>query len=71
MKADSVNSLCNTNFKHINSTKSPYSKDEKAVVAAMTALGAGVSCAVLAKKAGYSLKPSKMFRNIKNSYFIN
>ena len=45
-----------------------YSKKDKAVVATTTALGVSVAAAVLAKKAGYSLKPSKMFKNIKNSY---
>lgn len=45
-----------------------YSKKKKAIVAATTALGVAVSSAILAKQAGYSLKPSKMFKNIKNSY---
>lgn len=57
-------------FKHFGETeqKNPYSKKQRAVVAGMSALGTAVSCAILAKKAGYSLKPSKMFKNIKNSY---
>lgn len=45
-----------------------YSKGQKAIIAATTALGVAASSAILAKKAGYSLKPSKMFKNIKNSY---
>ena len=57
-------------FKHFGETeqKNPYSKKQRAVVGGMSALGTAVSCAILAKKAGYSLKPSKMFKNIKNSY---
>ena len=57
-------------FKHFGETeqKNPYSKKQRAVVAGMSALGTAVSCAILAKKAGYSLNPSKMFKNIKNSY---
>ena len=57
-------------FKHFGETeqKNPYSKKQRAVVAGMSALGTAVSCAILAKKAGYSLHPSKMFKNIKNSY---
>lgn len=57
-------------FKHFGETeqKNPYSKKQRAVVAGMSALGTAVSCAILAKKAGYSLNPSKMLKNIKNSY---
>ena len=57
-------------FKHFGEAeqKNPYSKKQKAVVAGMSALGTVASCAILAKRAGYSLKPSKMFKNIKNSY---
>ena len=45
-----------------------YSAKDKAVVAATTALGVGATVAMLAKGAGYSLNPSKMFKNFKNSY---
>ena len=45
-----------------------YTFKEKAIVATTTALGVAASTAILAKKAGYSLNPSKMFKNIKNSY---
>ena len=45
-----------------------YSKTDRTIVAATTALGVAVSGAILAKGAGYSLKPSKMFKNIKKSY---
>ena len=55
-------------FKHFGEqdSKNTYSKGQKAVVAGMAALGTAVSCAILAKRAGYSLKPSKMF-NLKNT----
>lgn len=57
-------------FKHFGEqdSKNTYSKRQKAVVAGMAALGTAASCAILAKRAGYSLKPNKMFKNIKNSY---
>lgn len=57
-------------FKHFGEqdSKNTYSKGQKAVVAGMAALGTVASCAILAKRAGYSLKPNKMFKNIKNSY---
>lgn len=57
-------------FKHFGEqdSKNTYSKGQKAVVAGMAALGTAASCAILAKRAGYSLKPNKMFKNIKNSY---
>lgn len=48
--------------------KSDYTTGQKAVIAATTAIGVAASAAILAKKAGYSLKPSKIFSNIKNSY---
>ena len=48
--------------------REPYSLGQKAVVATTTALGVAASCAILAKKAGYSLNPKKMFSNIKDSY---
>ena len=48
--------------------KTQYSKRDKAIVFATTALGVCAAAAGLAKGAGYSLKPNKMFKNIKNSY---
>lgn len=56
-------------FGHSHSfNESEYSRAKKAVVATTTVLGVAASSAILAKKAGYSLKPSKMFKDIKNSY---
>lgn len=58
------------NFRHHHSfNKSDYSKKEKAIIAATTAIGVATSCACLAACAGYSFKPSKMFKNFKNSWF--
>ena len=69
MKLNSVNIYNNTSFGHGTSEKkSPYSKKDRLIIAGMTTLGTAASCAILAKKAGYSLNPSKMFKNIKNSY---
>ena len=48
--------------------KTQYSKRDKAIVFATTALGVCAAAAGLAKGAGYSLKPDKMFKNVKNSY---
>lgn len=45
-----------------------YTTAQKATVFATTALGVATSCALLAKKAGYSLHPKKMIKNFKNSY---
>lgn len=42
-------------------------KDRLKILGAASA-GVAIACAGLAKNAGYSLKPAKMFRNIKNSY---
>ena len=47
---------------------SEYTIGEKAIVATTTALGVCTAAAALAKGAGYSLNPNKMFKNIKNSY---
>lgn len=57
------------NFKGSNDNN--YSTAQKATVFATTALGVAASCALLAKKAGYSLHPKKMFKDIKNSYLAN
>lgn len=75
MLLTSVNTLPNSNelsnkqtFGHGHSSENHYTKGQKAVVACTTALGVAGSLALLAKKAGCSLKPSKMFKDIKNSY---
>ena len=59
----------NPSFGHFNnSKKSGYKPSDKAIIASTTTLGVLASLAILAKRAKYSLKPSKMFKNIKNSY---
>jgi hypothetical protein len=58
-------------FQHFHNEEKPkdeYSTKQKALVTATSALGVAASLAVLAKTEGYSLKPSKMFKNIKNSF---
>lgn len=45
-----------------------YKSSEKILIAGMSALGVLGSLAILAKREHYSLKPSKMFKNIKDSY---
>ena len=64
------NNLSNeVRFGHSNSKKeSPYNFKQKALITAASTLGVLGSLAILAKRAGYSLTPSKMFKNIKNSY---
>lgn len=60
----------NPKFAHSHKSikTSEYKPSEKAVILGTTALGVMGSLAVLAKSAKYSLNPSKMFKNIKNSY---
>ena len=59
----------NPQFGHVHSIKdSGYKPSEKAIIAGTTTIGVLSSLALLAKCAKYSLKPSKMFKNIKNSY---
>ena len=61
----------NPKFGHGNSySDSKYNKQEKRLIAATTAIGVLGSLAYLSKSAGYSLKPQKMFKNIKNSYLV-
>ena len=56
-------------FGHGDSLKnSGYTSKQKAVVASTTIVGVAASLALMAKCAKYSLKRSKMFKNIKNSY---
>lgn len=61
-------SINSTNFGHKHK-KSSYSAKDRAIVALTTALGVTASMAVLAKGAHYSLKPARMIKDIKNSYF--
>ena len=79
MQALSVNmnsNICadfnNRNLKfghaHNSMRESGYKPSEKALITGMSMLGVAASIALLAKRAGYSLKPSKIFKNIKNSY---
>jgi len=56
-------------FRHGNPwSESGYTLEKKTIVAGTTALGVGLAIAGLAKHAGYSLKPSRMFKNFKKSY---
>ncbi len=63
-------SLRNPQFEHSHNLVkgNEYKPSEKALVAGTTTLGVLASLALLAKSAKYSLKPSKMFKDIKNSY---
>ena len=66
------NSNTGLGFGHGHSAKnSSYSPKEKALISATTAIGVMASLAMLAKNAKYSLKPSKMFSNIKKSYLAS
>lgn len=56
-------------FSAAKSDKQHYGVKDKAILASSVALGVAASSAILAKRAGYSLNPQKMFKNIKNSYF--
>ena len=58
------------NFGHSHSaiSNSPYKPKEKAIIAGTSILGVLGALAILAKGAKYSLKPSQMFKDIKNSY---
>lgn len=65
------------NFKHASDAQeSSYSAKNKLIVAGTSALGVAIAMAGLAKHAGYSLKPSKIFKHFKswddfkNSYFM-
>lgn len=62
----------NPAFGHSHNTmkESEYKPSQKALIAGTSVLGVLASLALLAKGEGYSLKPSKMFKNIKNSYLI-
>lgn len=72
MNMISVNSYNNKTFGHGNfGNDNNYSKKEKMIVAGSTALGVATSCALLAKRAKYSLNPVKMFKNVKKSYLAN
>ncbi len=59
----------NPQFRHLHhKDESGYKPSEKVIIAGASILGVLASLAVLAKCAKYSLKPSKMFKDIKNSY---
>ena len=63
------NNFSNTAFSHHSSgDKDKCTLKEKAIVATTSALGVGASLAVLAKGSGYSLNPTRMFKNFKKSY---
>ena len=51
---------------HKSIKKNGYKPSQKAVITGTTALGVIASLAILAKCAKYSLKPSKMFKDIKS-----
>ncbi len=62
----------NVNFGHNNPwADSPYNKREKFIIAGTTALGVAGTLALLAKHQGYSLAPSKMFKDYKKSWYHN
>jgi len=64
-----INTNHNNRFGHLNPwSDSTYNTREKVIVAGTTALGVTAALCGLAKHAGYSLKPSKMFKNFKQSY---
>lgn len=78
MNINSINCRnISSSFKHKSEQKNPYPVEDRLKVAASTALGVGISLAVLAKNAktpqgkNYSLNPVKMFKNIKKSYLAN
>jgi len=52
------------------SKENNYKPSQKAVIASTTVMGVLASLALLAKGEKYSLKPSKMFKNIKESYLM-
>lgn len=57
------------NFGHGNPwTDSTYSTKEKGLMAGTTAIGTAAALAILAKSAKYSLNPTKLFKNFKQSY---
>lgn len=71
-----VNSIDNISakdliFKSSKKSDNNYNAKQKAIIFSTTAIGVATSCALMAKKAGYSLHPKKMFKNIKNSYLAN
>ena len=72
IKFNNKESIMTPSFGHVkHSNDNYYSKKDKAIVGATTAFGVLTACAILAKRAGYSLKPTKMFSNLKNSYLKN
>lgn len=61
----------NTAFGQKAKSQNDYSTKDKLIVGSTTALGVAASLAVLSKKAGYSLKPSKMFKNITTNSYLS
>ena len=55
------NSKEQLNFGHHCDSKSKSTPKEKAVALSSAIVGTAIACAIMAKHAGYSLKPSKMF----------
>jgi len=78
LTVNTKDAYCSSDFKNRNpgfchshsAIKSDYKPSEKALIAGLSVMGVVTSLALMAKHAGYSLKPSKMFKNIKNSYFF-
>lgn len=63
------NAEINRVFGHSNKkTNNGYTKKQQALMITASTLGVLSSLALLAKHDGYSLKPSKMFKDIKHSY---
>lgn len=67
-KQDKMSLALEKSVSFAGKTNNYYSKKDKRIVAATTALGVTAATAILAKRAGYSLNPVKMFKNFKNSY---
>ena len=62
-----ANSAKGVNFGHEHNTNN-YDFKQKAIIATTSTIGVLSSLVILAKHAGYSINPSKMFKNIKKSY---
>ena len=60
-----------TAFEHGFCTKTKSTTKEKTVALTSALAGTAIASAIMAKHAGYSLKPSRMLKNIKNSYLMN
>lgn len=71
MQINAINTIAdNRSFGHSTPwSDSPYDRKKQVVVATTTAAGALAGMAILAKCEGYSLKPKRMFKNIKKSFW--